>query len=141
MLDFEIKQLNKRKREESWIKNTKLLNWKFKISWIQNTITFASNLLFFEIDLFWNKKSRFVYKNNLLYNIICFNISLMKNTWNSLVESIKIIENFLIQHCVSFTMFRKLITFLFLNDISLWRMKNKSINEKRKNVFWRFYSL
>ena len=126
MFDFEIKQLNKSNHELIWIKNIKWRNWKLKINWIQITIKFASNLLFFKIDFFSCRKSKFLYKNNLSCDIICFNISLTKNTWKTLIKSC------LIQNYVSSTMFRKSITFTFLHDIWLWFMKNKSINEKKR---------
>ena len=141
MLDLEIKQLDRRELEKTWIKNIKLLNWRLKISWIQNTVEYASSLLFFKIDFLRCRKSKFSYKNNLSSDIICLNISFMKNTWSSIVALSKNMKSFLIQHYVSSMMSRKLIIFLSLNDIALWRMRNRSINEKRENVFWRLYSL
>ena len=131
MFDFEIKELNKRKNEKISIKNTKSFNWKFKIIWIQNTIKFVSNLLFFQFDFLLCKKSTFLYKSNLSCDHHLFQYIVDEKYVKFISWIVQKYEFFLIQHYVSFTMFQKLIILLFLYDISIWRIKNKLNNKKR----------
>ena len=131
-----------RKHEKFWMKNTNSLNWKLKINWIQNTIQFASSLLYFKIDFLRCRKSKSFYQNSLFFDIIYFNISLMKNTWATRVFtwiSISNLKSFLIQHYVLFTMFSRLTSILFFLNIVIWRIENKSSNERKKDVFWKIY--
>ena len=127
-----------REHEKLWMKNTNSLNWKLKINWIQNTIQFASSLLYLKIDLFRCRKSKFFYQNSLFFDIIYLNISLMKDTWAIRVFtwiSISNFKSFLIQHYVLSTMFSRSTSILFLFNIAIWRIKNKSSNEKKKTYF------